>query len=160
MDTEKELEQLKKKLAKAIEEQEEYLTGWKRAKADFINYKKEQEERKGEVIQFANQALLLKTLVIADSLERAEKEIPKSKKNDATIKGLLQIISQIQAFLKSEGVVPFDCVGKEFDPALHEAVAQEEGKKEKASGIVLEEFEKGYMMGDRLLRPAKVKISQ
>ena len=145
---EKELEKLK-------QERDEYLNGWKRAKADFINYKREEDDRMRMLAEYARSAVLLRVLPILDSLSRAEKEIPADQKDSQVVKGFLQIVEQWQEFLKQEGIVVIETVGKPFNPAFHEAVG-EEGQGE--SGMIVEEVEKGYMMHGRLLRPAKVKI--
>jgi len=150
MDEEKELEKLKK-------ERDGYLDGWKRAKADFLNYKKEQRERIEILAAYANEELLQDVLSVLDNLERAEENIPEKKKNDQTIKGFMQITEQLREFLKSQGVEELKVEGKEFNPEFHEAVEEVEVKGKK-SGLVAEVLEKGYTMNGKLLRPAKVKV--
>jgi molecular chaperone GrpE len=152
---EKELEKLK-------QERDEYLNGWKRSKADFINYKREEHERMRALAEYVRSAVVLRVLPILDSLSRAEKEIPEDQKGSQVVKGFLQIVSQWQEFLKQEGIVAIETVGKPFNPEFHEAVVQEEGLPGQGgeSGMVVEEVEKGYIMNGKLLRPAKVKISK
>jgi len=151
---EKEIEKIKK-------ERDEYLDGWKRAKADFLNYKKEEEERIQATIDFSRRCLLVKILPILDNLARAEKEIPEGERENKVYKGFLQIVSQWQEFLKSEGIEEIETVGKPFNPELHEAVGEVDlstGSGQGESGVVAEEVEKGYIMNGALIRPAKVKV--
>jgi len=138
---------------------DEYLNGWKRAKADFVNYKKEEFERVQEVIDYAKASFLESMLPMMDNLEITASKLPEELKNDSNVAGLLMIKTQLEDFLKSHNVEPFESVGKKFDPAMHEAVQTVE-EKDKESGIILEELEKGYTINGRLLRPAKVKVAK
>lgn len=154
-----ELEELKKKLEECEKLKEEYLAGWQRARADLLNYKKEELERIGELIKYADVGLILKILPILDNFEIAEKKLPESLKNNENVKGILQIKNQIQDFLKNQGVEEIKSVGEKFDPNLHE-VFEEVEIKDKEPGIIVEEIQKGYKINGRLLRPAKVKVSK
>ena len=147
-----------KEIEKLQQERNEYLDGWKRAKADFLNYKKEEEERMRAMAGFAQRKLLQKILPILDNLARAEKEIPEDQKGNQVCKGFLQIVSQWQDLLKSEGIEQIETVGKPFNPESHEAVSEVQGAEGEKSGMIVEELEKGYIMRGKLLRPAKVKI--
>lgn len=152
------VEELQEELKKHKEEKEEYLNGWKRAKADFENYKKEETERMKEILDYNTEKLILKLLPILDNFNLASREITEEKKEeDEFIKGLLQIESYFQDFLKNEGVEEMECLEKPFDPYFHEAVDLVESG-DKKSGIVIEEMQKGYKINDKLLRPAKVKV--
>jgi len=124
---------------------EEYLGGWKRERADFINYKKEETERISSFIKYANEEIILKLLPVLDNLLLAQDHI-----NDD---GLAQVIKQFEDFLKEEGVEPIKTVDKTFDPNLMEAV---EGEGE----VISEEILRGYTMRGKLIRPAKVKINK
>jgi len=150
-------------IEKIKKEHDEYLDGWKRAKADFLNYKKEENERLQAVAEYARRELLRKILRILDNLARAEREIAEEQKDDKFVKGFLQIVSQWREFLKSEGIEEIETVGTPFNPELHEAVEEvagdpATGSEQRESGMVAEEVEKGYMVQGRLLRPAKVKV--
>jgi len=138
---------------------DEYLAGWQRERADFLNYKKEELERIGEILKYTNVGLILNILPILDNFEIAEKKLPEDLKNDENVKGILQIKNQILDFLKNQGVEKIESLGKKFDPNLMEVVEVVE-MKEKESAIVLEEIQKGYKINGRLLRPTKVKISK
>jgi molecular chaperone GrpE len=107
----KEIEELKKKLEEAEKLKNEYLAGWQRARADLINYKKEELERVGELIRFSANGLILKILPILDNFEIAEKKLPEDLKNNENVKGILQIKNQILNFLKEQGVDEIKSVG-------------------------------------------------
>lgn len=156
---EEKTEDLKKKLEECERRVSEYLAGWQRARADLLNYKKEELERVGQLIKYADVGIILKILPILDNFELALKKIPENLKNDGYIKGLFQIKSQIQDFLKNQGLEEIKSVGEKFDPNLHEVVEEIE-EKGKEVGIIIEEVQKGYLIRDRLLRAAKVKISK
>ena len=150
---EEELEQLK-------QERDEYLAGWKRAKADLVNYKKEEAERMQRVIEYAEHELLMKIFPILDNLERAAKLIPEKEKDNQIYKGFLQIAGQWREFLKNRGIEEVEAEGKAFDPEIHEAVGEVDSTDGIDSGIVAEEMEKGYVVQGKLLRPAKVKVTK
>jgi molecular chaperone GrpE len=155
----KEIEELKKKLEEVEKLKNEYLAGWQRARADFLNYKKEELERLGEMVKYAGENLILKILPILDNFEIAEKKLPENLKNDENVKGILQIKNQILNFLKEQGVEEIKSIGERFDPNFHEVVEEVEAK-DKEPGTIVEEIQKGYKINDRLLRPAKVKVSK
>jgi molecular chaperone GrpE len=156
-DKEKKEEKEPDLLAECQKQKEEYLAGWQRARADLLNYKKEEIERIGELLKLASQEFSLKLLPVLDNFETAEKVIPKELKEDGNFKGLLMIKAQLQDFLKNQGLEEIKSIGESFDPNFHEVVEEAE-IKDKASGLIVEEVQKGYKIGNRLLRPAKVKI--
>ncbi len=151
-DLQKQLEELKK-------QKDEYLQGWQRARADFLNYKKEEMERIAGFMAYANEELILKILPILDNFEIVENKLPESLKNEENVKGILQVKIQLQDFLKNQGLEEIKTVGEKFDPNLHETVGEVE-IKDKESGIIIEEIQKGYKINGRLLRPAKIKVSK
>jgi len=153
---ESETKKLKKKLEEIEKQKKEYLSGWQRERADFLNYKKDEIERIGEIVKYANTGIVLKILPILDNFNAAEKKLSKKARDDKNIKGLLQIKKQFQDFLKNSGIEQIEVLGKQFNPAYHEIVelVEEKGKK---SGIITEEIQKGYTVYGKLLRPAKVK---
>ncbi len=161
------IEELKKKLEECEKQKCEYLSCWQRERAEFLNYKKEEMERVGEFLKYANEAFILKILTILDNFEVIERKLPENLKKDENIKGLLLIKNQILDFLKAQGVETIKSIGEKFDPHLHEIVGEvassevltKEGAKPE-SGTIIEEIQKGYKINGRLLRPAKVKISK
>jgi len=151
------------KLEKCYNEREEYLNGWQRARADFINYKKEEAERIGEIFKFANEALLFEILPVLDNFYAAEKHLNEIEISDnklkETLKGFALIKNQLLDVLKNAGVEEMNCLGEKFNPNFHD-VAEEIENKDKESGIILEEITKGYKLNGKLTRAAKVKIAK
>jgi len=152
-------EELEKQLEECQKLKEEYLAGWQRSRADFINYKKEEMERISELIKYSNEEMVLKFLPVLDSFDLAQKQISEDLKKDKNLQGLLQIRNQIMDFFKSLGLEEIRCLNENFDPNLHEAVGEIEAK-DAEKGIVIEELQKGYRIQGRLLRPAKVKVTK
>ena len=137
----------------------EYLACWQRERADFINYKKNELIRMGELVGYSNIDLILKILPILDNFEIVEKKMPKELKGDKNIKGLLQIKLQIKDFLKSQKIQEIESVGKKFDPNFHEVIGEVEVKG-KEQGIIVEEIQKGYKLNERIIRIAKVRVAK
>ncbi|MFA5355178.1 MAG: nucleotide exchange factor GrpE [Candidatus Paceibacterota bacterium] len=151
-------EELKKELQECQKERDEYLAGWQRAKADFINHKREELERMQEIIKFAEEEMILKFLSIVDDFDLAEKHLTDQEKEDEKIKGILQIKRRIRELLKNSSVEEIKALGEKFDPSLHEAVELVESDKE--PGIIIEELQKGYLMAGKVVRPSKAKVSK
>ncbi|MDD4990192.1 MAG: nucleotide exchange factor GrpE [Candidatus Pacebacteria bacterium] len=137
---------------------DEYLAGWQRCKADFLNYKKEETQRIGELIDFAKSQWVLDILPIIDNWERAFEQMSDDLKESGWAKGAKQIESQLKDFLKAQRVEEIKTEGEKFNPEFHEAI--EEAESERESGAIIEVLEKGYTINGRLLRPAKVKVSK
>jgi len=154
---ESETKKLKKKIEEIEKQKKEYLTGWQRERADFLNYKKNELERIGEIVKYANTGIVLKILPILDNFDAAEKKLSKKTRDDKNIKGLLQIKKQFQDFLKSQNIEQIESLGKKFDPSLHEIIEMVE-MKGKDSGTIIEEIQKGYKIHGKILRPTKVKV--
>lgn len=154
-----EKEELRGRLEECERQRAEYLAGWQRARADFMNYKKEEMKRVSEFIEYAKEEFLLHILLFLDSFALAEKRISDHIKNDENIRGFLQVGVQMKDFLKKHDVQEIKVLGEKFDPNFHEAV-EEEYREGVESGIILEEIQKGYTIQGRLLRPAKVKVAK
>ena len=155
MDEKKSLEKLQKQIEEIKKEKEEFLAGWQRARADLANYKKEEKERMQGLMEYVKQEFLFSFLSMVDNLERAEGQLKEEEKNSKTVQGFLQIGKQLREFLKSHGIKEIEAQGKDFNPELHEAIATTKGEK---PGKVVEVLEKGYMIQNKLLSPAKVKV--
>lgn len=153
------LKETEKKLKKCQKLKEEYLAGWQRARADFLNYKKREMERLEKIIEYNSQELILKILPILDNLEKAETQIPSDFKDNEWVKGISQIRNQLQDFLRKEGVEEIKAVGKKFDPNFHEALEKIE-KEDKEPGEIVKEIQKGYTLNGRVIRSTKVKITK
>ena len=152
-------EDLKEKLKKCEGFKNEYLNGWQRAKADFLNYKKSETERIGEILKFSTEELIFKILPILDNFNLVEKKLPRELKDNEHIKGILQIKKQLKEILKNQGIEEIKTINEKFDPNFHEVI--EEVKKEGCeAGIVVEEVRRGYILHNKVIRPAGVKVSK
>mgnify|MGYP003087505637 CR=1 FL=1 len=155
---EKDLEQnssdeVEKKLNSEIEELKNQLL---RLQADFVNYKNRTEREKSNSIILANEGLILKLLPVLDNFNRAFAHV---NLEDDAVKGFVMIKDQFESILKSEMVEEIESDGATFDPNLHNAVMTE-SKEGVESGIVIETFEKGYKIKDKVIRPSMVKVSE
>lgn len=149
------MESLKQALSEEKKKAEEYLANWQRAQADFINYKRRTEEERQDFNRFANANLVLGLLPVLDDLERAFGSMPPAKSlKHSWVEGIRLVARKFRETMETQGVTPIKALGEPFDPNFHEALRQDKGKE----GIVIEEFQKGYMLGDRVLRPAKVVV--
>ena len=154
-----EVERLQKELEEARAEAEEYLDGWRRAQAEFANYKKRQRAEQAKIRELANAGLLRKLLPVLDDFDRAIVTMSEGVQKLSWSQGLLMVRRKLEAILESEGVEPIETEGEGFDPYYHEAVTHEEveGYEE---GEVIGEVQKGYVLGDRVLRPALVRVAK
>jgi len=136
----------------------EYLEGWQRAQAEFTNYRKRQE-RERELMRFEAVGRVVKRyLPIVDDMQRALKDRPLEGEGAAWAEGVELIYRKLMSILEVEGVTIIEAEGQMFDPNLHEAVVQSESD-EHESGIVIEVLQTGYKMGERVLRPAMVRVA-
>lgn len=145
-----ELEELKKKA-------DEYLNGWKRAQADFANYKKDEVRRFEELAKYATGSFMKDLLVVLDSFDLA---LVSREGSEASQKGILIIKSQLLSILKSRGLEEIKVKPGEdvFNPSIHEAVTERES--DKASETVIEVVEKGYTLHGKIVRPVRVVIAK
>ena len=156
-----EIEEVKKELENAKAKCEEYLSGWKRERADFLNYKKDEMERIGQLVKYSNEELILKIIPILDNIYLAESHVPEELKENNWIEGFNQIKNQLCDFLKKEGIDPIKTIGEKIDPNTMEATEEVVGSPTPhISGIVVEEIQRGYTMCGKIIRVAKVKISK
>jgi len=140
---------------KVSKERDEYLDGWKRAKADLINYKKEEVQRLDEIARFASKEIVLDLIKVIDSFELA---LAALEKEGSVEKGVYMIKGQLMEVLEKYGVQTIEIgEGDQFDPSIHEAIANVETEDDKDDQIA-EEVEKGYIMHDKVIRAAKVKV--
>lgn len=146
-------DEVEEKLNSEIEELKNQLL---RLQADFVNYKNRTEREKSNSIILANEGLILKLLPVLDNFNRAFTHV---NIEDETIKGFVMIKEQFESILKTEMVEEIESDGAVFDPNLHNAVMTE-SKDGVESGIVLETFEKGYKIKDKVIRPSMVKVSE
>jgi molecular chaperone GrpE len=151
-----ETKELQEKLEKTEKEREEYLNGWKRVKADFINYQKDEAKRFKEIIDFSNQELIKDIIPVLDSFDLGISALEKEGKVE---KGVYIIRTQLENVLKKRGLEKMIVsIGQKFDPALHEAISGIESSQ--PSGTIIEEVEKGYLLNGRVIRPARVRVAK
>ncbi len=148
------IEKLKQALLEEKAKAESYLANWQRAQADFINYKRRNEQEKEEVSQLANSILVLNLLPTLDDWERAFASVPPRLLKNSWVDGVRLIDRKLRASLEAQGLSQIKALGEPFDPNLHEAVRQDRGKE----GMVVQELQKGYKFHDRVIRPAKVVV--
>lgn len=141
---------------KIQKERDEYLNGWQRAKAEFINYKKDEAKRFELFARIANEELMRELIIVLDSFNLA---ISAMESDGRTEKGVYMIKSQLEDLLKKFGLEKIEVkIGEQFDPSSQEAIVTAESEEE--SGIVLEEIENGYILNGKLVRPARVKLAK
>ena len=149
-------EQLEASRQEAAKNRDLYL----RACADLDNYRKRTLREKEDLTKFANEAILKEILPVVDNLERALQHAASGDGNDAgLLQGVELTLSQFRKVLEKFGVVAVSSVGTPFDPSRHEAMGQQESSEHPAN-TVLQELQKGYLLNERLLRPALVLISK
>ncbi len=138
---------------------DEYLAGWQRAKADFINYKKEEIQRLEEMARYGNEELIYEVIMVLDSFDLGLRALEKAGPIE---KGIYMIRTQLEDVLKRRGVTKIPISpGSPFDPAFAEAVAEADPPgPDYPPGSVIEEIESGYKLHGKILRPARVKIAK
>jgi molecular chaperone GrpE len=158
---EEENAQLRLELAQALGKSNEYLSGWQRERAEFINFKKriEREQSQGGQNAFGN--AIRRYLDIADDLARALKDKNRPVDGNGVIwaEGIDLIHRKMVAAFEADGVKIIEANGKFFDPNMHEAISNEDSP-EHESGQIIDVVQPGYMLGDRVIRPARVRVAR
>jgi len=153
------LEALQKELEAAKSQAAEYLDGWQRARAEFANYKKRVEKEQAEAYQNAVGRIIARYLDVLDDFDRAMKDQPTEGEAVQWAAGVSLIYRKFKNTLDAEGLTRIEAEGQEFDPTLHEAVIHEDSE-DHASGHVIEVVRQGYKLGDRVIRPALVRVAK
>jgi molecular chaperone GrpE len=151
-----ELEALHQQLSEAQAQAAEYKDGWQRAVADFSNYRKRLDRENVEIYQNAVAEIVRRYLPILDDLERALASRPQDL---PWADGVELIYRKLQAILEAEGLKRIEAEGQLFDPTIHEAISQEPSS-EVESGKVIAVVQNGYRLGERVVRPALVRVAQ
>lgn len=154
-----EIELLQTEIDRLQQQSQEYLDGWQRERAEFANYKKRKDKENLQLQNNISGNIIRKYLDIVDDLERALQNQPEDGEGASWAKGIELIYRKFLGALEAEGVVPMEVEGQQFDPNLHEAISQEPNE-EYESGQIIEVLRNGYLLGDRVIRPASVRIAQ
>jgi molecular chaperone GrpE len=158
-ETQDEVEALLQDLAQARAEANEYLDGWQRSRAEFANYKKRVDRELAQANMTATGNIIKRYLNVLDDLERALKNRPQNGEGAVWANGIELIYRKFLSILEKEGVKVMEAEGQVFDPNLHEALSSEESD-EHDSGEIIEVVQQGYMLDDRVLRPALVRVAR
>ncbi len=145
--------------ARLREEQEKaqgYLSSWQRAAADYQNLKRRMEQERGETARLANASLVINLLPLIDDLERALRNVDANLAGLTWIDGVWLIYRKFQAILENAGVTEILAEGQSFEPQVHEAIGEAPGDDGKVVSVV----QKGYKLGDRVIRPAMVIVGK
>jgi molecular chaperone GrpE len=148
------VEALKALLDEERQKSQSFYASWQRAAADYQNFKRRVEEDRGEATRFANAALVINLLPIVDDFERAFTNIDPAVAGLNWVDGVRAIQTKMQHLLEFMGVTEIAADGEAFDPALHEAISQAPGEE----GRIIAVAQKGYRLGDRVVRPAMVVV--
>ncbi|HWQ47128.1 MAG TPA: nucleotide exchange factor GrpE, partial [Longilinea sp.] len=146
-------------LEKSINQAKENLDGWQRERADFQNFRKRVERDQDVNMQMITANVIKRFLPVVDDLDRAMKNCPTCDDAAAWTSGIQLIQRKLQMILDSEKVVEIVAEGQAFDPQFHEAISHEENA-DFESGQIIEVIQKGYMIGDRVIRPALVRVAR
>lgn len=153
------VEALRKDLEQCRTQSASYFDGWQRERADFSNYRRRVERDQAQAYQNAVGNVVKKFLVISDDLNRALKNRPTEGEAAAWSNGIELIYRKFQQLLDSEGVHKMEIDGEMFDPNRHEAISHEDSPDHQ-SGQIIEVVQDGYLLGDRVLRPALVRVAR
>ena len=152
---------LKIKLKKATEEKQENLAGWQRARADLVNARKEFEEQRTKLLKYANSDLILQIIPVLDSFEMALKNVDE---NDEKLKiwfqGVKHIYAQLLSVLENNGIKQINPLNEEFNHEIHTSVESVKVDELSSRNIIVEVIQKGYELNGKIIREAKVKVSQ
>lgn len=137
----------------------EYLEQWRRTAADFANFKRRTEQERSEMAKLFNEGLVKALLPVLDNFERALASVPDDIRASGWVEGVVLTEKQLRAALEKEGLNAIEALGQKFDPNLHEAVAHDVSNDHEEDSVI-EEFQRGYKLHDRVIRPSMVKVSR
>jgi molecular chaperone GrpE len=155
-----EAEALQTQLADVQAKAAEYLDGWQRARAEFANFRRRADKEREDIYDNATVDVLTKLLPVIDDFERALNIVPAERQNDDLIKGFGLIYRKLVSLLETAGVQAIDPKGQPFDPNYHEAVGRDDPSPAAPTGHVSYVMQKGYVHGNRIVRPALVRVAQ
>lgn len=148
----------KKKKDKKDEQIEELTDRVRRQMAEFENFRKRSEKEKSQMFDMGAKSIIEKILPVIDNFERGLAAVPEEQKEDAFVVGMDKVYKQMLTTLAEAGVEPIEAVGKEFNPDFHNAVMHVEDE-EAGENIIVEEFQKGYLYRDTVVRHSMVKVA-
>ena len=151
-------EKREKELEAARAEAADYKDKWMRTAAEFDNFRKRTEKEKSHMYEVGAKDVIEKILPVVDNFERGLASVPEDQKSDPVIDGMEKVYRQLMTILTDLGVTPIEAVGEEFDPNYHNAVMHVEDE-ELGENVVAEEFQKGYMYRDTVIRHSMVKVA-
>lgn len=153
------IKKIRDDLKQCAGERREYLDGWQRAKADLMNYKKDEARRFAEIAQYLGAEFVQDFLPVLDSFDLALASIRVSGGSGILEQGVMMVRSQMLDILKKKGVAPLETTsGDAFDPNRHESMG--EAESDKPAGTVAEVIQQGYTLHGRLIRPARVRLAK
>ena len=151
--------ELEEKLAEVTKEKDDLFEQLQRVSADYANFQKRVPKQIADSVSFQKKDILRSILPSLDNFEHALAAAAKAETVESVVEGVQLTFDHMLDTIKAHKVAKIDAVGKEFDPVMHEAMMRRE-EKDKPDNVVLEEFQSGYMMGDTVLRPAKVIVNK
>lgn len=155
------IKKLRDKLKTTEAERLEYLTGWQRAKADFVNARKRDETDRQEFLKFANEQLIHDLIPVLEHWDMALSHKESWEKADKNWRvGVESIFNQLKKALFDNGLKEIDPIGAKFDHNQHEAISYEPVTDEKMDHAIIQVIQKGYSLNGKILRPAKVKVGE
>jgi molecular chaperone GrpE len=155
----KEMEKLQQDIEAVRKEKDELTDRLQRVYADYANFQKRVPKNIADTVAYEKERFIRSFLPILDDFDRTLREVRSAQNVEAVVKGVEIIRDQMLAILKSHGVEPIDALNEKFDPARHEAM-QRRSEPDQENEIVLEEFQKGYALNGRVLRPSRVAINK
>jgi len=153
-----ELKKLHDEIEKAKKESEDRLNSWKRTAADFENYKKRRSKEDQELASYIKEATIIKFLPVIEALQQGLNHLPEGQDHQKWGEGMKGVLAKLEETMKELGIEKIKTVGETYKHEFHEAVemVEAEGK----SGQIVEEVASGYRSGERVIRPAKVKVAK
>ena len=156
---EKELQALQERAAVLEEEKAELFEKLQRVSADYANFQKRAPKQLADSIGYEKEKIIKTLLPALDNFERTLESAPAAENVDVLVKGIQIIYDQMLDVLKSHDVQEIKALGEQFDPMLHEAMLRKSDANEE-DNVILEEYQKGYLLNDRVLRPSKVIVNK
>jgi len=154
------LKKLREKLKVCVAEKQEYLEGWQRARADYINARKAEEKEKAEILTMAKEKMFSELLPVLDSFELAFSNKEAWEKIDKNWRlGVESIYGKFSEILNANGVKEISGIGEKFNPEFHQAVESIMVEEKEKDGLVAQVVQKGYQIGGKVVRPSKVKVN-